>query len=153
MHLFSEPVGGDFMSEFAEKPDDGGTQKVRVDIHSLQAFGDFVRRELHENIAPMATRVGQTLQNGAVIGRRLPSADLESMNTKHAECADLMGEQLQSYMTSLSILADAAHSIAARYSSSDSVSGATTNDIDTAFVTATGQDVPPLPTTPHGSTL
>ena len=45
-------------------------------------------------------------------------------------------------MTSRSILADAAHTIAARYSSSDPVPGASTNDIDTAFVAATGQDAP-----------
>ena len=63
--------------------DGASLPELRIDTHSLTAFAEFMRRELEQNIAPMAARVRPTLMNGAVIAGQLPSDDLAAMNDKH----------------------------------------------------------------------
>jgi hypothetical protein len=124
-------------------PDGGSVQQFRVDLRTLKAFGEFVRRELDENIAPMATRVNQALGNGAVVGPKIPSVDLHSMNSKHGECVDAMRQQLTSYTVNMSIIADAAQAIASRYTSSDTLAQTTIAQIDPVMTAAILLDTPP----------
>jgi hypothetical protein len=132
-------------------PDGVSLPELRVDTHSLQAFGTFMRRELDQNIGPMAARVGPTLMNGAMVAGQLPSGDVEAMNAKHSLCVDQMSAQLESFTTKMAIIADAAQTIAARYATSDALSKATLEGITPAFDTATASDTPPPPL-PRGRT-
>jgi hypothetical protein len=132
-------------------PDDASVREFRVDTHSLKTFGEFVRRELDENIGPMAQRVGLTLTNGAMVGSRLPSADVEAMNSKHAMCIEEMALQLESYKANMAIIADAAQRISTRYSSSDALAGASLADVSPIMNQAIGDDTPPPAATPHGA--
>jgi hypothetical protein len=129
-------------------PDGVGLPELRVDTHSLLAFGEFMRHELEANIGPMAGRVGPVLTNGAAVAEYLPSGDIEAMNSKHAVCVEQMAQVLQSYTTKMAIIADAAKAIAARYTTSDALAKATVDGITPAFATAIETDTPPPPTLP-----
>jgi hypothetical protein len=130
--------------------DDIGTQELRVDTGSLHAFGEFVLRELDVHMAPMADRVRPALTNGAIIGARLPSSDVEAMNATHALCLDQMALQLESYSANMAIIAEAAKAIAARYASSDALASASLVGTAPDLNAAIGQNSPDFPTTPHG---
>lgn len=131
--------------------DEPTVQQLRVDTHTLAAFGRFIRRELDGNIARMARVVSPALTNGAMVGTRLPSNDVESMNAKHGFCLDQMALQLESYTANLAIIADAAKAIAARYQASDELAAASSKRIELMMEQAIGDDTPPPPTTPHGA--
>jgi hypothetical protein len=123
-------------------PDGLSMQELRVDTHSLQAFGEFMRRELDENVGPMAARVARVLMNGAITAGQLPSSDIEAMDAKHRLCADQMAQLLESYATKMAIIADAAKVIATRYVTSDELAKASVEGIAPAFASAIGADTP-----------
>jgi len=127
--------------------------ELHVDTGTLSRFGHYVRAELDGTIAPMATSVSATLTNGAMVGTRIPSADVEAMNSKHGLAVDQMAEQLQSYTANMAIIADAAAAIASRYGTSDALAASTIDGIGPALDTAIGSDTPPFPATAHGATV
>jgi hypothetical protein len=112
-----------------------------------------MHRELHENVAPMAGRFRPMLDNGSVVAPRLTSGDIETLNSRHVDCISAMTTQLSTYLTNMAIVADAARLIAARYTSSDSLAGATINDIVPAYNAAVVNDTPAPPSTSHGAAV
>jgi hypothetical protein len=120
------------------------TGQIRINIHTLSDFGRFFQGELENTIAPMAARVISTLESGTDIGPSLPSDDLQAMNIRHSECVAAMTQQLKALKAGMEIMADAAKTIAQRYSSADALSRTTVGNIipliDSAVSTqATGE--------------
>ena len=121
-------------------PPPTGVQQIRVDIGSLTSFGTFMRRELDESLSPMMHRVTPALTNGNLIGTRLPSNDLRTLNARHGECLDAMTSQLSAYATALAVISDATHAIAQEYRTTDALAKASLDGIETPFATAQAQD-------------
>jgi hypothetical protein len=132
---------------------DAGSSELRVDTHSLTLFGAFMQHELNENIAPMSGRLRPALDNGSVVAPRLSSGDVEALNSRHVDCISAMTTQLAVYVTNMAIVADAARLIASRYTSSDTLAGATINDIVPAYNQAVVNDTPAPPSTSHGAAI
>jgi hypothetical protein len=125
-----------------------GGQELRINTESLKAYGAFVQRELHQNIGPMAARVGPILASDPAIAELLPSGDIFAMNAKYALCVDQMAQQLESLTTRMAIIADAATEIAAHYTTSDALAKSTVEGILPAFIDAIAADTPIEP--PNG---
>lgn len=124
------------MTDIPAQTTAGGIQQFKVDIRSLDEFGTFLSQRLNDTLAPLIDHMTQELAAGGDIGPNLPSDDLQMMNRVNASCATAMVDQLHAFKCGTTFLADAAHAIAARYSSSDALSRATISDVDPAMTTA-----------------
>ena len=129
--------------QLQETTHQGNIQQLRIDIGTLKDFGTFLRRQLDDSLAPMASRVNHALAAGGDIGPNMPSDDLQMMNVQHAECVAAMNDQLEALKIGMAIIADAAHAIAARYSTSDTLAHTTVRNIAPALNAAVTHDTPP----------
>lgn len=132
----------------------GGTQEIRVDASTLRAFANTLRGDFDRGVAPVATRVQLAFANGAIVGANNPSNDLHTMLEAYDNCLEAMSQQLCAYAEFADMLTTAAHTIVARYTTSDQLSGASALAVESAFNQASpGMNAMPSAIPEEGMTL
>jgi hypothetical protein len=129
-----------------DPPTTGSTQEIRVDAKTLTAFANTIRADFEHGVAPVANRVQLAFANGAVVGANNPSADLQTMLETYDNCLGAMSQQLIAYAEFADTLTKAAHTIAARYTTSDQLAGASALAVQAAFDKADSGQVSPSST-------
>jgi hypothetical protein len=113
-----------------------GRDQIHIDAATVAEFAQAIHSTFDADVAPVANSVQLTFANGAIVGARNPSVDLSTMLNAYQSCLEAMSQQLYAYATAARILSDSAHSIAARYTTSDALAGASTTIITASLVNA-----------------
>jgi len=134
------------MTEY--EPDD--PQPVRVDIDGLFGFARELRGELDAGLRPWVLELINTYNYGVQVGAGLPSPSMAMIQRQYQLCLARIIEQLENFVLTSAVLADAAELIAQRYSDADGLAAAPLADIQAALAAAQYANPNPLtmPTRP-----
>jgi hypothetical protein len=114
-------------------PDDPAP--VHVDLDGLADFATRLHKEVSRLQVNLTDMIG-TYNYGVTFGEGLPTPGMNRVRDHYQACLAGMVEQLNSFVLTGTILADAANGIAQRYRSADDLAHASVEDVEAAVRTA-----------------
>ena len=119
----------------------GVSPGISVHIDALEAFAQVVDAVMTDHVHGVST-ASTVLGSGIPFGLYSPSGDVQGAKDAYSDAAAGMTDQLKEFIVGLTILADAARQISARYRTVDALRGAATNDVSTMIGVIAGHDTP-----------
>ena len=119
---------------------------ISVHVDALEAFAQAVEAMMSDHVHGIST-VATVLGSGVPFGLYSPSGDVQAAKTAYGDAATGLTDQLSQFVIGLTILADAARQISARYRTVDALRRASVEDIELTIGTVVGRDTP-LPQVP-----
>lgn len=124
----------------------GAASGISVHVDALEAFAQVVDAVMNDHVHGVST-VATVLGSGIPFGLYSPSGDVQAAKNAYDDAAAGMTDQLQQFFIGMTILADAARQISARYRTVDALQRASVEDIELTIGTVVGRDTP-LPQMP-----
>jgi hypothetical protein len=130
------------------KRESGATDAPGISVHvdALEAFAQAVDAVMSDHVHGVST-VATVLGSGVPFGLYCPSGDVQAAKTAYGDAATGLADQLRQFVIGLTIMADAARQISARYRTVDALRRASVEDIELTIGTVVGRDTP-LPQVP-----
>jgi hypothetical protein len=119
----------------------GVSPRISVHIDALEAFAHVVDAAMGDHVHGVST-VSTVLGSGIPFGLYSPSGDVQGAKDAYVDAAAGMTDQLNEFIIGLTILADAARQISARYRTVDALRSAAANDVSTMIGVIVGNDTP-----------
>lgn len=113
--------------------------KIEVDITSISAFAEVLRREIEETLQPTWQRIQQTLGQGAQFGL---SPELSELDVKRAQYDRYLNQAkllFRDVIEGVHQFAEGADKMAAGYARADQFAKVTADDVNTALPSGTTQ--------------
>jgi hypothetical protein len=118
-----------------------GAPDISVHVDALEAFAQVVDSAMGDHVHSIST-VATVLASGVPFGLYSPSGDVQAAKTAYGDAAAGLTDQLKHFVIGMTILADAARQISARYRTVDALRCASVEDIELTIGTAVGRDTP-----------
>jgi hypothetical protein len=123
---------------------------LRIDLDGLADFATQLQHEVDANLQPYLVELIRSYNLGVTVGAGLPTPGMTRVRQHYQKCLASIIEQLNSFALAGSVLADAAHRIAARYRDADALAHASLTDVQDALTAASSAHPDPvtMPSTP-----